>query len=443
MCRAMLSKTETTTSSLSVDPMPSSTEVCIRALNPDDDSEIRQLCELYGKAFIEGPDGTQVREGAPYPFTQVDSPDFWRNHAGQRFLSATIRNGRTIIGHVGLRTDEFQPNVVELLFPVLSLKEAEAFGSLAALLSAVRSGFEQFLSIQAERKGWDWVVSYLPASVPGVVELAWKGFGLIETAVMPLHRSASAAPSPERAPTLPDAVGDYSGDVVCFVRSAQPRASREASPLLGLIAPERHSELAHWLSAKFGDNLSGDRLSGDRHAANGNLQKQKTSNAESASGPAFESRMSRRLAARITTVLPNRLTSNQVLTQQLGADKTFPHLVSVEASSVTSRSVCALMEELGFRFAGFLPFYRGAAHCVFAMHSPSNERFVISSELMEESILARYLDRSGGGEKALGDACKPGEIPFPPKSGRSPSQRSPSPRSPSPRNPSLPRPTIA
>ena len=96
------------------------------------------------------------------------------------------------------------------------------------------------------------------------------------------------------------------------------------------------------------------------------------------------------------------------------------------------------LEELGFRFAGFLPFYRGAAHCVFAMHSPSNERFVISSELMEESILARYLDRSGGGEKALGDACKPGEIPFPPKSGRSPSQRSPSPR-----NPSLPRPTIA
>ena len=369
----------------------------IRALNPDDDSEVRQLCELYSSAIVNG----------SYPFSQVDSKDFWRNHAGQRFITATFRRGRTIVGHVGLRTDEFQPNVVELLFPMFSPAEGEAFGSFSDFCHAIRTEFDTFMAAQSARKGWDWVIAYLPAAVPGMLDIAWKALGLTETAVMPLHRQRNGLRTVDGGAAdsivRDGAVGTYSGDVVCLLRPAREGVS--LNPFQQLVAPEHHSELALWISSKFGASAKVPALRSVSNESSVPAMQER---------PVFESRMSRRLAARITSVYPEALTSNQKLLAHLRTERARPHLVSIEASHQSCRSLGSLMEELGYRFAGFLPFYRGGLHSVFALHESSSRGseeapFIISSELREESILARYLERAHGGKAALGEACATAE----------------------------------
>jgi hypothetical protein len=364
-----------------------SAALTIRALNPDDDSEVRQLCELYSSAIVNG----------SYPFSQVDSKDFWRNHAGQRFITATFRRGRTIVGHVGLRTDEFQPNVVELLFPMFSPAEGEAFGSFSEFCHAVRTEFDAFLATQSARKGWDWVIAYLPAAVPGMLDIAWKALGLTETAVMPLHRQRNS-PTKVDSGTADSTAGTYSGDVVCLLRYA--REGVTSNPFQQLVAPEHHSELALWISAKFGASSKIPALRSVSSESAPPASKER---------PVFESRMSRRLAARITSVYPEALTSNQKLLAHLRTERARPHLVSIEASHQSCRTLGSLMEELGYRFAGFLPFYRGGLHSVFALHDSSSHGsvespFIISSELREESMLSRYLERANGGKATLGEA---------------------------------------
>lgn len=114
----------------------------VKALNPDNDSEVHQLCELYRSGY-----------GDSFQITPVKSERYWKSRAGTRIRTILVKDGAKLVASLSLRSDRGNSSHMQLFLPVFDPAYKEA-------LSEIRSAIADLLARMSKRQQWTMLYCY-------------------------------------------------------------------------------------------------------------------------------------------------------------------------------------------------------------------------------------------------------------------------------------------
>jgi len=207
-------------------------DVKIKALGPDNSSQIRELPRLFAAAW-----------GQTFPSSGVYRESFWRGHIGRRFTSvAATVNGR-IAAHIALRPVPGSPGDIELCLPACAPEDR-------ALLPDFMDAAWEMIRRQGQRQAWRSIFSCGFESVHPLDQTISRMFHGREIALLPgLLPTAAGRIRGFRMPRASRLARESSrGHAVLSFRALTPH---DDVPL-DLYVPEQHLEVCRLLYGPLG-----------------------------------------------------------------------------------------------------------------------------------------------------------------------------------------------
>jgi len=148
-------------------------DIQLKAANPDNELEIKQLSNLFRKVY-----------GKSFPIESVYDPLFWNTHIGTRFISVIATKKGRVIAHLGAYPDADDSSHVQLCFPL-------CHPAYSHLIPELARGAWRILERQAERQQWKMIYYFVFGNVPDMQLLADSIFRTKEVAICPDYLPAS------------------------------------------------------------------------------------------------------------------------------------------------------------------------------------------------------------------------------------------------------------
>ena len=143
--------------------------ICIKAVNPDNDKELRSLARLFAAVYASNSSSS---------CTKYFEADFWRQHAGTSFVSLAAFAGDSLIGHLGLVRSRSISGCMELILPAFDV------ATLNDMYQIAESGFVTLQRL-ALRQKWESLCSIPHAESVEYLPILTDVLGFNEIALLP------------------------------------------------------------------------------------------------------------------------------------------------------------------------------------------------------------------------------------------------------------------
>ncbi len=295
----------------------------IRCASPDNNSQIRDLIELFRTLY-----------GDQYPNLAVYREAYWRSHLLRSFTSVVLYHGREMVGHIAYKLDPHDPRMVQIFHTLVrlngSIDPTEVAISLAASIES-----------QAERQDWRGVYCASCVDLGHGQTLFEQAMGVSAVALTQanLYRlgAKNRTPSEMRVMTRLFKPEDDKRRTV-YVSADRAAWVSDVYRSMGLVR-EIRSEIDPEKAKQF--PISADRMAIERHRLRGvNLE--------------------------YLFVEPTLLRRNADLVDRLRSGAENQQVVLVKAYDPQAISCEHLLSEEGFEFAGVVPFVWGRESLVFS-----------------------------------------------------------------------------
>lgn len=143
--------------------------ICIKAVNPDNDKELRSLARLFSAVY---------NNNSSSNCTKYFEADFWRQHAGSSFVSLAAFSGDSLIGHLGLVKSKSIAGCMELILPAFDV------ATLNDMYQIAESGFVTLQRL-AMRQKWESLCSIPDAQSVEYLPILTDVLGFNEIALLP------------------------------------------------------------------------------------------------------------------------------------------------------------------------------------------------------------------------------------------------------------------
>lgn len=340
----------------------------LKALNADDDCEVRELIRLFERAY-----------GSFFPLAPVYQGKFWKSHAGTRFTSLGVWQGRKIVAHLAIRPDRDNPQHVQIYLPVCD----------ADFTSAPVEIHQQLVEIverQAERHAWELLYCFAVSDIQTMRFLADGLLGTQEVAIWP--RCLPTASGETGAGVPYSETASYRRHITVtqkLIGSAGVNQSQAPGEDIPLYVPAWHQQICSWLYSTLG--LTRIFYTSFEHAK----VKQQFLPAFSADRRSVETRTYRHTKVSLSCIEPNLAGDFRQVLRQLAQVSGLYSFVSVNMRDPATPAFCLALEENGYRFCGVLPFHRGKESILYCNDAA---RLSSAEELgASPSPLARYIEK--------------------------------------------------
>lgn len=332
----------------------------VKALNPDSETEIAQLCTLYSKSY-----------GPNFTATPVDASRFWKSRAGNRFTTLVVMDNSRFIASVSLRPDRDNPAHIQLYMPVCDLEYLES-------VNEIRAAMADLMHRLSLRQKWEMLYSYQFLQLP---QQAWFSKFLlngIDVAIWPssLPFSSNLNVSDKSQKTLSGykspvdkfpANKSY-GSVVISQRVLQtPNEQKSADSLL--FAPAKHTQFCKWIYQSLGlqfqitssaeeaaKSISSQQLF-DQHLVHRGFQDAPVL-ALSADRRAIERHTHRQAGFSICFVEPSLTTGFKDLEKVLDRKAKNVEYIALNMLDPMTPDFAEKLESIGYGLGGVLPYHR-------------------------------------------------------------------------------------
>ena len=331
-----------------------------KALNPDDDSEVSQVVELFRRSH-----------GESFPLAPVYDRKFWKIHAGVRFTSLVAMHERQMVAHLAIRPDRDDPSHVQIYLPLCDLE-------LISLSQQIHGEMLSIIERQGQRQGWRMLYSLVVEDMPQMHAFANQVLQGKEVAIWP-----------QCLPPKPGHDDQMRRHVMVMQRMLQqnPQHTTGESPDF-LFVPEAHQAICEWLYNSLG--LTRVFLTHSQAHAGGRLPSSHRLSALSADRRAVETRTYRQTGVTLSCVEPGLLNCFTRVFDKFRTHSTQRHFVSVNMRDDKAPGFCEALEERGYSFCGVLPMHRGKESIIYA--SQRLEFLPERESALSTYVLGRYLE---------------------------------------------------
>jgi hypothetical protein len=325
----------------------------VKALNPDNQAEVSQICELYKAAYDHR-----------FTISRVEEKDFWAARSSVRFNTVLVLEEHRVIAAVSFRRDTENARHVQLYMPAIHPASIDKQSLIVTLITDLI----QRISV---RQGWEFVYAYKFLQMPEQAQFADSLVNGFDTALWPSSLPLNpAADSPCGLGPVTIA-GKFLGS---------------ESNTYKFFSPAAHKNICELLYSNLG--IRSEFIS----SANSQI----SSNSIPADKRAFERRIHQNAAFSISFIEPSLLGSFNTLQQKLARNplankEWFADYLAFNLEDSKTPQFAEACEDLGFRFTGVIPFLRNR-HSL--LYSKTSEQ-IQNIDNIGESVLINYLRSQG------------------------------------------------
>lgn len=319
----------------------------VKALNPDCEAEITQLCALYARCY-----STQL-------LTPVDASRFWKSRVGNRFSTLLVLSGTKYIASVSLRPDRENPAHIQLYL-------AACDPQYLSQAAEIRTAITDLMHRLSMRQKWEMIYSYQFLQLP---EQAWFSHFLvdgIDVALWPA--SLPSGTKKDKKAVNPETNAGLGSALISQRILATPANHFDEKAIL--FAPKEHVKFCSWIYSSLGlsFNVTHDlneaskiagtsKNEGAKFKAAGNISLN-ANLALSADRRAIERQSHRQAGFCLTFVEPSLVSNFKDLEKILQRRALATDYVALNMLDPNTPQFGENLEKIGFGLGGVLPYHR-------------------------------------------------------------------------------------
>lgn len=353
----------------------------VRALNPDNIAEIKQVIALARRAIAntshssadvstdqhhdptiadEFDPATNMRTSA----RALEDSKFWRRQAGAGLVTMLCSRGSDLVAQVSYRKSRHVPGQVELLFPMFALPEGERLDEYEILVAVARE-LRIALHAQASRAMWRQLVCYASSNDAAAFLLASEIMEIEPCAIVPIGHAPATHTLTSSSQV--SAQTNHRHDVAVFSINFLAPSSEELAAL--------------------------DHLPAHRAVTSSLLRQVCFPPPIKSRAPHLATRYFRRQRTTVTTLGGCLLHNRTTLLSSLLRTSLASHVVRLSLNNPECAALAEALERHQFAFCGVLPAFEGECCAAFVRVFPGAQRLFMSA-LIDRWNLARYLSHT-------------------------------------------------